>query len=62
MALVSPQRIIKEAIRLLSECGCGPLSDPSDFEEAVANNIEELDSLQKALYRDGIINIKEVSN
>jgi hypothetical protein len=60
MASVSPQRIIKEAIRLLQECECGPLSDPLDFEESIANNISELEGLQKALHRDGIINIREM--
>lgn len=59
MAAVCPQRIIKEAIRLLEECSAGPTSDPADFEEAVANNIHELQGLEKALYRDGITKIEE---
>jgi len=56
---VCPQRIIAEAIRLLDECGLGPTSDPVEFEEAISNNRHELESLSRALYRDGIINIVE---
>lgn len=52
---VCPQRIIKEAIRLLEDSPEGDL----DHEEAVGNCIVELASLEKALYRDGIINIEE---
>lgn len=56
MTKVSPQRIINEAIRLIEE-GM-PFYSTSDQESAI-NNVQELDSLQKALHRDGIINIRE---
>jgi len=61
MTGVCPQRIIAEAIRLLDECGCGPTSDPVEFEEAVCNTRHELEGLALALYRDGIHKIKEVT-
>lgn len=52
---VCPQHILNEAIRLLT------ISPPSDEgeDEAISNNIMELEALSKALHRDGIINIKE---
>lgn len=56
MARVCPQRIIKEAIRLLELAHDGGMNEDL---EIVENNILELEGLEKALYRDGIINIDE---
>jgi len=52
---VCPQRIIAEAIRLIELI---PITEGRD-EESITNNLQELESLSRALYRDGIINIVE---
>lgn len=54
MAKVCPQRIIKEAVRLLTF-----VEVPGEELENLSNNILELEGLEKSLYRDGIINIEE---
>ena len=51
---VCPQRIIKEAIRLLNTLEPQNAED----EEATDNCILELGYLERALYRDGITSIK----
>ena len=55
---VCPQRILKEAMELLMLI---PVSEEpnSELEERISNNHHELESLSRALYRDGIINIVE---
>ncbi len=55
---VCPQRIIDEAIRLLISAELQENQKP-DFgsSEKIADNILQLDSLSRALYRDGIYNI-----
>lgn len=59
MSSVCPQRILKEAVRLLEEAGLGPHSDPEDFEESVDNSIMELKMLSDRLYKAGITKIDE---
>lgn len=54
-ARICPQRIIKEAIRLLEMHGSFYLSN--EDMEARDNNIQELDDLQERLYQQGIINL-----
>jgi hypothetical protein len=54
MTTVCPQRIIKEAIRLLEQA---PFTNDTDT-EAKENNLIELESLQRALYKEGIHKIK----
>lgn len=64
MAKICPQRVIKEAMRII-RASTELLDDEAqialgdEFFEEVDNNLLELDTLQKALYRDGIINIQE---
>lgn len=58
MAKVCPQRIIKEAIKIMEKhiSYDGLTQDEAD---RIDNNLLELNALEKALYRDGIINIEE---
>jgi hypothetical protein len=61
MAKVCPQRIIKESIRLL-ELFADEYSHNKELCEEIDNNVQELGGLEKALARDGIINIEEAVN
>jgi hypothetical protein len=56
MAMVCPQRIIAEAIRLLELL----LVDDTELENR-DNTVQELESLSKALWRDGVHRIEEVN-
>jgi len=56
MAQVCPQRILDEAVRLLTAAG---FADDAD-EEAADNCVHELKSLSRALWRDGIHRIEEL--
>jgi hypothetical protein len=58
MSKICPQRIIKEAIRLLEQF-YEEYSHNDELSEQIDNNVTELENLEKALYRDGIINIEE---
>lgn len=57
-AKICPQRIIKEAIRIIelyqSELGH---ADSTDLDEEITNNLLELNDLQERLYQQGIINL-----
>lgn len=55
MAKICPQRVIATAIKHLSTLQ----SEDEDIIEDVDNNLQELQTLSDALYRDGIINISE---
>lgn len=59
MSSICPQRILREAIRLLEECGAGPHSDPGDFEESIDNSIMEMRMLINRLDKAGITKINE---
>jgi hypothetical protein len=63
MAKICPQRVIKESARIIALLQKTlydfEIAIDSDVEEEIDNNLLELDTLQKALYRDGIINIDE---
>lgn len=52
---ICPQRVIANAIKHLSTIQ----SDDESVMEEIDNNLQELETLSKALYRDGIVNIDE---
>jgi hypothetical protein len=54
MTSVCPQRIIKEAIRLLELAGFAP---GSDDDEAAGSVLHELAELERRLYKAGITKI-----
>ena len=55
MTRLSPQRTLREAVRLLELARF----DNEELDQDVLYNIEELNNISKALYRDGISSIEE---